>query len=685
MSNDGVRGLPAVPDTDQIVLAAGEWLGDRPPVLRGQCIVLEGETGIGKSRYVLDVLARDGPVLLLVPSVSQVEQLARNSPGRTLSFVHGNRRPERLHPTIVATYDQLGALRARLGAACTGYTLVVDELHKLYQAGSYRPKALQGLLDAIDALGQAAGFARLLGLSATLQPALLDFAIDQWISVRKPAATVVRQVSIVEYDRLKVWEETLLRQDLLPRDVLNVIRLNDVQRLHALEAFFGGQGYRCLVVHSRIQDEDDVQQMLADQYVTDCNLLLCTSLIDEGVNIENERLGCVHLIGEVHSAELRQFLGRFRHANPELFLHVAKLPEQGPLLDIADERDFMRQLQYRQHADYHALLTRTEARDGPFKVAQITTLVREFNATHRRLCGFDLLIARVCADGDVEILPNRPGLLGYLFGLDTRNHYGSLATLTARLQEQFGACVVCTYTVGGQEASPGLEADLRATAALVETQRQRLIDALERRLYGAGNPDLLAVLADLVRACGRENTREASLIRTLRGLATQVAADVETALAMLRASHEHRAWQFVKALDDALVVALHRLLAEVRTARAPGPGQPVGIAREEGRRLVLLALAQVSRADPLYRVSAHLLGARHPRGILRGADGQYDVTPQFVTKLFRDFTDSEIGRHAYRYRGPAWGGYRYARLVGSATPPRRRNTATDSGRGSLRN
>ncbi|MBK5966758.1 hypothetical protein CCR95_22440 [Thiocystis minor] len=188
----------------------------------GRCLVIEGETSIGKTSYVLDHLAQQAPVLLLVPTVSQVQQIALTHAGHALSAVHGRSQPESLARTIVATYDQLGAITAALGAACADYLLVVDEIHKLYQAGSYRPKALQGILDAIDRLGQPQGFRRVIGLSATLQPDLLDFAVAQWIVVRKPQS-VVRQVVIVEYKDLELWVETLLHQGWLPPDGLNVL------------------------------------------------------------------------------------------------------------------------------------------------------------------------------------------------------------------------------------------------------------------------------------------------------------------------------------------------------------------------------------------------------------------------------------------------------------------------------
>jgi hypothetical protein len=78
--------------------------------------------------------------------------------------------------------------------------------------------------------------------------------------------------------------------------------------------------------------------------------------------------------------------------------------------------------------------------------------------------------------------------------------------------------------------------------------------------------------------------------------------------------------------------------------------------------LVLQALTRLTQRHPQYQVSALLLGS-HQRGVIGYPDGRYEVTQQFVTKLFRHYTHSEIKRYHYRYYGRAWGGYRYARLA----------------------
>ncbi|MBK1719162.1 hypothetical protein [Thiocystis violacea] len=627
---------------------------------------------------MLDHLAPARPLILLLPTVSQVEQLAATRPDRDLTLVHGQRPLADLQPPIIATYDQLGAIVARLAGGCDDYLLVMDEVHKLYQAGGYRPKALQGILDALATLGQSGGFGGFLGLSATLQPALLEIPIDQWIRVRKPAPWV-RQVAIVEYVDLRAWTQTLIRQNLLDPEALNVIRLNDSQVLHELEAFFSAHGYRCLVVHSKIQDEEDIQQMLATELVTDCQLLLTTSLLDEGINLHNPQLGCVHLIGPVHSAELCQFLGRFRQCNPEVFLHLERLPEAAAPWVIADERARMQTMQTLVHGTWLAAMALTDTSPS-LTAPMVLSRVKRLNATYRCFSGFDLLLARVLPDGTVEVLPNHPGWLAYLYGLDTDNHYGSLETLRARLVAQLEPCEILHYQVGEPPPDPALGAAFQTATALAEQQRESLVEALEQRLIRlvetgeAATP--FEALASLLALDGRARTHEGSLIQVAWELANEVVIDLESAFAMLRANHQRPGWRFVKGLDDALVRALHQRLAACRAQDTPGYDGPLKIPRALGRTLVLEALQDVSRRDPLYQVSAQLVG-ESARGVRCEPDGRYDVTAQFVTKLFRDYTDSDIERHHYLYRGPAWGGYRYRALEPARVtrrPPTRRSS-----------
>ena len=672
---------------ETIELAEKEWLSHRPPVIAARITVIEGETSIGKTTYILDHLARATPLILLLPTISQIVQIEKTRPHRALSVVHGNRQPEQLHRTIVATYDQLGWLTERLGPRCCDYWLVVDEVHKIYQAGHYRPRALQGILDALACLGQPQGFCRLIGLSTTIQAELLPVAVDHWIVVRK-AGGVQRRVVIVEYEE---WETTLVQTfidlELLPPGCLNVIRLNHTAKLEELCQFFTNKGYVCALVNSQIQDEEPIQAMLANEAVADdCELLLTTSLLDEGINLNNRNLGCVHLIGAAHSAELRQFLGRFRQSNPELFLHVPKLSKASSLgEDLTEE---WQRLSDAQDAMLRFCETTLTARGEP-SAKQVMSYIHQMNTTHRRFYGFDLLLARVKTTHEWEVIPNHPGLLAYLYGLDTENHYRSRDVLHQRLSEQFDDGEIEFAWVGKQPSDQAIEADLFAAASLAEEQRQALLDRIDTKFqhaatagpYASPQAALDAYISDFAR----KNTREASMIRALWELSTHVAADYETAIAILRHNQQQEAWCFVKGLDDALIGAFHGVLTRYRNTQAPhGEEEPLRIPRALGRDLVLQALADVTRRDPHYRVSAQLLGSKE-RGIHYAEDGRYTITPQFVTKLFRRYTDSDILQRHYAYRSCAWGGYRYAAFqpsaVGTQQPRARRRRAVAGGRG----
>lgn len=683
-------GAEAVLEPDVVTLAADEWLSGRPPDIRGLRVVVEGDTGIGKTRYVLDHLAREGPVVLLVPAIAQVKQIAsRYGTGtRLMSFVHGQSKPERLRDTVVSTYDQLDYITGKLGENRSRYVLVVDEVHKLYQAGNYRARALQRVLEAIDGVGTAGGFARLLGLSATIQPELLDFVVDQWVIVERPQP-FERQVAILEYEgaqNLAPVVHTLLREGLLPRDRLNAIRYNGREDIEKLAEVFRRDGYRCVVAHSQNQDEDDVQQMLATQAVSDHDLLLTTRLLDEGIDIDNDNLGCVHLIGPVHSAELRQFLGRFRRSNPEVYLHIDVLPSPGEPVDINAERAAMEDLQRTVHEVCEATLRHVERHRGPRSSRQVEKYVRNVNATHRPLCEFDLLIVNPDPGSSQRTLCNRPGLLGYLYGLDTENHYATLDMLEERLAQQLPGVEIRRFRVPKQPPDNAIEADLSAATSMVQEARLNLVGEIAeqvRQAVAAGKlanaQEAIHEYADLV---GQENTAKASMVRSLSYFTQHVAAGFEAAVAML-GSHEvaQGAQRFAKGLDDELVREFHRLLAEHRGQVAPGSQDPdpLKIPRDKAEELVREALERLSLRSPTYQIS-NLLGGDKRRGVTRRPDGSYEVTAQFVTKLFRDFTDSDTdpvhNKRHYLFRGLAWRGLQYAALrppMASLVMPTRRN------------
>ena len=670
-----------------ISLESGEKLSDRPPEIRGRCVIIEGETGIGKTHYVLDYLAQSTPVILLLPTVSQIRQIEETRAGHAISFVHGNSQPDQLECTIVGTYDQLGRIAKLLGEDLNRFVLVVDEVHKLYQAGGYRPVALQGIFDAIDKIGEPNGFECMIGLSATIQPELLDFEVDQWVKV-ETADRVTRTVSIVEYhDLKKYWVEALLEYELLPIDSLNVIRLNDANKLEESSQIFEQRGYNCLVVHSKIQDEDDIQQMLAEERVDDrINLLLTTSLIDEGININNNNLGCVHLVGDIHSAELHQFIGRFRSCNPDIYLHVQRFPtadnqaldHSNHAFDLPNALNLDRQVQMTMLDFCNMMLRDAKARGKDISGKLVKDYVKKLNETHRRFYDFDLLLARMREDESWEVDSNRPGLMAHIYSLDIANHYVSMDTLCERLKSQFGSCEIIPCAIPWLKSpneNGGIKEDLKAAKDMRDEERRALIDDLDLSLkkeveegyYSLDEESyhkaLKASLLGRANDLGRLNTNESSMVRLLLELVWDVALDFSTAVDMIRNGVHNQAIAFVKALDDELIVEFHSLLDEYRSRVAPNSKVPLQIKRDIGKELVDQALSNLVGRNPQYQVSIELRGNKG-RGVWKNEKGVFEVTAQFVTKLFRDYTNSDTSnKNHYTYNGNAWRGYNYAAIL----------------------
>ena len=675
---------------EEVNLEAGEHLSDRPPEIRGRRVVIEGDTGIGKTRYVLGPLAANRPVVLLVPSIAQVKQIEsrypqgeKDHPGG-ISFVHGQSKPDRLGGTVVATYDQLGYIARTLGEERSRYLLVVDEVHNVYQAGSYRATALQGVLDAIDVVGEPGGFAGLLGLSATLQPELLDWAFDQSIIVHR-AEPLARAVEIVEYEKgvkLDALLTVLLREDeLLPKTHLNVIRHDHRDELDILAETFQKYGYRCVVAHSRNQDEAEVQEMLITHRVTGHDLLLTTRLLDEGIDIENDDLGCLHLIGQVHSAELRQFLGRFRRSNPKVFLHIDACGGDVPWHEIEGEGRQAQNLQSLMYAFWAASLEHAAQRGRKDPTAKRAAKhIKELNATHRFLCEFDLLTCISYWDGSWEVVPNRPGRLAYLYRLDLENHYHSRDVLRDRVLNALGNGVVNERVIGRQESDETVANTLWEAERLVQERGRTMVEEIAAAVRaeveagtGATEREVLNRLAESVR---NEKTEQAAVVGALVYFTTEIAANFQAAVDMLASGQATKVTRFVKGLDDHLVRAFHDVLTQYCKAAGSGSGGSLEIPKTKGRELVLEAVDKLSRANPDFRISALLRGDER-RGVIPQKDGTYHVTSQFVRMMFEDFTDSHKVKEYYEFDGIAWGGFEYARLMKSAEMPKRASKSAE--------
>jgi superfamily II DNA or RNA helicase len=129
------------------------------------------DTGMGKSSWVMEQLTQQTPIIFAVPQRAQIMQLQNRYGGSNeIDFIYGGHTQlsdDPLH--IVCTYDQLPMLQAEL--LTHHYLLVVDEVHKLYQAASYREEAVLNLIDAI----RDERFSQVVTMSATFTPQLVPY------------------------------------------------------------------------------------------------------------------------------------------------------------------------------------------------------------------------------------------------------------------------------------------------------------------------------------------------------------------------------------------------------------------------------------------------------------------------------------------------------------------------------
>jgi superfamily II helicase len=317
-------------------LQNSEFITDKMQSIDSGCTLIESPTGSGKTSFVLEQLTTTQKILMLVPLVGQVRQLKSTYANRSdIVFLSGTDKnstraiADHQGKHIVATYDIWPHLKNKL--KFINYTLVVDEIHKLYSAGSYRDEALNPLLDA---LADKTTFVKKLMLTATYTPNLAEIANilpDTWIRVTRPMTAAPKKLTVNVYSQQWSYhwlKAVLQRLSLRTGAQIVFVRLNSNARMEKAAECLKTSGYKVLAVSRRTLGNDVVKQVLTEQELPKgYDVVLTTSIFDEAINLNNadSDIDSVHIVdASAHPEEIVQFMGRLRNANPPFFLHIQK-------------------------------------------------------------------------------------------------------------------------------------------------------------------------------------------------------------------------------------------------------------------------------------------------------------------------------------------------------------------------
>jgi|TARA_R110001583_G_scaffold47956_2_gene150019 hypothetical protein len=317
----------------KFTLEQDQFISDLPINIEYYLTHLGAPTGCGKTTFVIEELAKKSKVLMLCPVNVQVAQLAHDfKDDPRVQCLTANDTSNSLDAdVIVCVYDKLQQLLDS-GVHFSEYTLVIDEAHKIYQAASYRESALTPILNAID----DHTFKQVITISATFQRDIFPLEFNEQIEILHRNKSQPK-AEVHFYKNRTSLEESLLT--IYPTDgKVAIIRLNDKEAIKQMKVGFEMQDMRVLEIHSDNQKSSEVIQFLETSHIADYDIVLCTSLLDEAINIKNNNIEMVHIFGKLHCDEIKQFIGRCRKSSPKFCLHLLNFELNRVQIEISEER-----------------------------------------------------------------------------------------------------------------------------------------------------------------------------------------------------------------------------------------------------------------------------------------------------------------------------------------------------------
>lgn len=636
--------------TRVIKLVKGQKLGDVGLTLTETYTHIQGGTGAGKTWWLLNKLARQQRLVMVVPTVSQLRQVQNNYRRRyDLAFVSGEdktaiKKPNIAKRSIVCTYDQLGLIMRTLGESeVKNRILVIDEAHKLYQAGGYRGTAIHGLLVNFE----RSPWARIVTVSATFSTFMVRLAClrpDEWVAVEE-ASRPKRDFTARYYQpsEFPKWPGELMRlAKSHDRKGMIIVRVNAKRQIDELYHTFTAAGLKCLRVYSDIQDDIEIRRFLEDSVIEgDIDVLFTTSLIDEAINLMNvdDDVHSIHIIGSrSHVEEITQFIGRFRVANPPVFLHLSKKGVIGYDAELTYEAtaDELEKAIYEGLEDMYkeslgvagALAKLAESRlasDTEVLKRNIETL----NATYRRCFGFAplrLLLRKEVRTSKVVV--NTGSLLAQTYREEAEAMYSLFDYLARCLQRAIPGCVVSKEDVQVTELSPEMqdcfdEGEVVAADLMKEAKRE-VVNKLRKHLVGCIPEHMPEMAREFVRVFGTH---------TLRGNLCQMMAEIlvaipdyEEAAKILFRDQRDDVLAAYEGLRDELVQRIHAQLKK--------ESLPLKVDGEAACKLVVNAAREVVKANPLFKQA--LDSQRGQRSGLRTkANNHVDVDARTALAILR--------------------------------------------------
>ncbi|UTO18345.1 DEAD/DEAH box helicase family protein [Acinetobacter sp. Z1] len=452
--------MPNLVNMMEFNLSEGQMIADHLASIEVGTTLLKASTGTGKSTFVVETLMPQERVVMLCPKVSQVQQLEQNYKDQGTVFCYGELKvseEELSTNNIVATYDQLAKIKPYIQSDTI---LVVDEVHQLYCAGGYRGKALNEILDFM----QKKHVRKVLLVSATLTMELLDklpLSLDhiyQFTQV-KP---VQRQIFLQQYAQqhdLNCVNFIINRVNLMKStdsEKIIFVRINDKRKAEEYRFFLQKQGISTLVVNRERQGNEAIIDMVNSSKLSmEYSVILTTSVWDEAINFMNtdDEIDSIHILGgNTHVDEITQFIGRTRHANPPIYIHLDQEIDSSIINDVVAIHHQYVEIVDLECAANIKILEHLQAASQLMKQKQSLKGYKVVETINKALK--DLIKIEGLGSIDDEITINHAVVAAKAFSIDTQNLYSNIGYLEYRLTEAnpnaFISQTVSTATIGGE-------------------------------------------------------------------------------------------------------------------------------------------------------------------------------------------------------------------------------------------
>lgn len=665
-------------------LLAGEHLCDKHLSLTETYTHLEGPTGIGKTTWLLDVLAKERRLVLVVPTLSQLRQLKSEYGKRSsLAFVSGTdkkalERAEITAQTIICTYDQLGSVRRALGREEQAKRiLVIDEAHKMYQAGGYRGSAIQNLLANFHT---EMPWERVLTVSATFSRFLIKLAKlapGEWITVTQDGRPA-RHFEVLYYGKrdFAQWPDAILARAKAPgRKGTMIVRVNSKVQIESLYHAYQKAGLRCQRIYADVQDEEQMRKLLAVQKIEHgVDILLTSSLIDEAINLKNPdgEVDSVHLIGSrAHPEEITQFIGRFRKANPPIFLHQSNEKVIGYCKEFPDPilvDEYEQAVHEALREDYQdslamagALSRMLNTKSAP-DIATLRLRVKELNSTHRRF--FDVTPLRLVEGASVEhcrISENIGSLLAQIYREEAEASYGLYEFLERQLKRLIPGCVIARRDMVLEPRSDAIKdlfKDGEKVANEVMREVKREVSNKLRSLLRNRLKEDMAEAASAFAATFGANTLHGRVCQDFADVLA-VVPDFDDADRIIWRDEKAAVLAAYDGLSDLIIKNLHAALKQ--------RGFPIKVDGKEACKLVGKAASEAGKQQP--QIKRSINSRRGQKSGLRTKDNSHiTVDSRTALRMIRQNTcttvtsdeeKEERKRGIVTVHGLYYGGYHY--------------------------